>query len=83
MYYVYIVRCADDTLYTGYTNNLEKRLLSHNSLPNGAKYTRGRRPVSLVWSSVYPSLSEALKKEREIKCLTRVQKQALIQSSNE
>ncbi len=79
MYYVYIVRCADNTLYTGYTNNLEKRLFSHNNLPTGAKYTRGRRPVSLVWSREYPSLQEALKVEREIKSLTRTQKETFIQ----
>ena len=76
---VYILQCADDTLYTGITNDLEKRLQQHNGeLKNGAKYTRGRQPVTLVYSETSNSRSEASKREYVIKSLNRIQKQALI-----
>jgi putative endonuclease len=76
---VYILQCADDTLYTGITNDLEKRLQQHNGeLKNGAKYTRSRQPVSLVYSEASSSRSEASKREHAIKSLNRSQKQALI-----
>ena len=79
MFYVYILRCKDDTLYTGYTVNLENRLNVHNK-GLGAKYTRGRRPVKLVYSEKYNSKSEALKREYYIKKLTRRKKLKLIKS---
>jgi len=79
MYYVYIVECADKTLYTGYTNNLEKRIKTHNEAKTGAKYTKARRPVVLKYSEKLPDLSQALKREIEIKNLTRKEKLKLIE----
>lgn len=82
--YTYILRCADDTLYCGWTNDLTARLAAHNS-GKGAKYTRGRGPVTLVYSEIFPTQSEAMQREAAIKKLSRAQKQALIdaQSSGE
>lgn len=77
-YTVYILRCGDGSLYCGYTTNLEHRLHVHNHLKSGAKYTKNRRPVSLVYSQSYQTKSEALKSEAAIKKLTRIQKLALI-----
>ncbi len=79
-YFVYILRCSDDTLYTGITNDLEKRVHSHNHAPTGAKYTRSRRPVEMVYSEECEDKSAALKREMAIKKLTRVQKQALVET---
>ena len=78
MYYVYMLKCADGSLYTGYTNDLQKRVDVHNS-GRGAKYTKSRLPVRLVYSEEYQSKSSALKREAEIKKLTRAQKEKLIQ----
>jgi len=78
MYYVYIVECADETLYTGYTTDLDKRIKNHNESKVGAKYTKARRPVVLKYSEKLPTLSKALKREIEIKNLTRIQKLKLI-----
>lgn len=80
MFYVYIVECADKTLYCGYTNNLEPRIDEHNSGKNGAKYTKTRRPVTLVYSEKFETKSEAMKREYQIKQLSRIQKQELINS---
>lgn len=77
MCYVYILRCRDDSLYTGYTVDLEKRLLTHNS-GKASKYTRGRLPVELVYFEELPSKSEALKREYEIKQMERTKKLKLI-----
>lgn len=77
--YTYILRCADGTLYCGWTNDLAARLDAHNS-GRGAKYTRGRGPVELVYSEVSATQSEAMHREAEIKKLTRTQKQALLDS---
>nr|WP_307990486.1 GIY-YIG nuclease family protein [uncultured Niameybacter sp.] len=82
MYFVYIVKCQDKTYYTGYTNNIEKRLKAHND-GKGAKYTRVRLPVQLVYKECYETKSEALKREYAIKKLTRSQKEKLIQSGLE
>ena len=76
-FYVYVLECADKTLYTGYTNDLDKRLKAHNS-GKGVKYTRSRRPVRLIYSECFESKSEALKREYQIKQLTRTQKLKLI-----
>ncbi len=80
-HHVYIVRCVDGTLYTGYARDLETRIKEHNGEGNsrsakklGAKYTRGRRPVELVYSEKFASRSEALKREAAIKKLSRVKK---------
>jgi len=80
---VYILRCNDGSFYTGITNNLERRLLEHNREKlGGAKYTRSRGPVELVYSEVYPTRNEALKREYYIKNkLSRQQKEELINSS--
>ena len=79
-HYVYILECSDTSLYTGYTNHLEKRINVHNS-GKGAKYTRGRLPVKLVYSEIYSTKSQALKREYEIKQLSRNEKNKLINSS--
>ncbi len=78
-YYIYILKCADGTLYTGSTNDVEKRVRVHNESKAGAKYTKSRRPVVLAYSEKYRTKSRALKREWEIKGLTRVQKLAIIQ----
>lgn len=81
MCYVYILRCADNTLYTGWTNNLEKRINNHNN-GTGAKYTKARTPVELVYFEEYETKSEALKREYAIKQLSRKNKLELISSNS-
>lgn len=76
-HFVYIVKCKDDSLYTGYTNNVEARIAKHNK-GQGAKYTKVRRPVHLVYQEMYETKSEALKREYEIKTYSRKQKLQLI-----
>ena len=75
--FVYIVRCADDSLYTGWTTSLSRRMEAHNA-GRGAKYTRSRRPVRLVWAEVQPDRSAALRREAELKRLPRAAKLTLI-----
>ncbi len=75
----YIVRCSDGTLYTGWTNDIDKRLLAHNQ-GLGAKYTRGRRPVELVYLERFQTKQEAMKREAAIKKLPRADKLALIRA---
>lgn len=77
--YTYIVKCSDETLYTGWTNNLKKRLEAHNS-GKGAKYTKNRRPVELVYFEEYDTKQEAMKREYAIKQFSRQKKLALIRS---
>lgn len=77
MHFTYIIKCNDNTLYTGYTNNLLKRVTTHNS-KLGAKYTRSRTPVSLEYYEVFQSKSEAMKREYKIKQLSRDKKIILI-----
>ena len=76
--YTYMVKCADGTLYTGWTNCLEKRLKAHNSGRNGAKYTKTKRPVSLVYYEGFFTKEEAMQREYQIKQLTRERKLELI-----
>lgn len=79
MWFIYIVRCADGTLYTGTSTNLQRRMAEHNTNERtGAKYTRNRRPVVLVYSEKTNSRSQALKREAEIKQLKRIEKLKLI-----
>ena len=78
MYYVYILKCADKTLYTGITTDLKRRVIEHNSSKLGAKYTSGRRPVKLVYSKKFKTRSTASKEEARIKGLTRSEKLELI-----
>lgn len=79
--YVYILRCADGTLYTGWTDDLEKRLAAHNA-GRGAKYTRGRGPVELFHYEEFESRSEAMRREVQIKKLPRSAKAALAECKN-
>ena len=79
-HWVYIVRCKDGSLYTGYAKDPNARLARHNS-GKGAKYTAGRRPVALVFTQKFRSLSRALKREHEVKQWTRAKKEALVSAS--
>ncbi len=77
MYYVYMLKCADDSFYIGMTSNLERRIFEHqNGLIEG--YTSSRRPVELVWSCAFATHDEAFTRERQIKGWTRAKKEALI-----
>lgn len=78
MYYTYILECADRSLYTGCTNDVEKRIKQHNLSKSGAHYTKIRRPVSLVYVEKFENLREARKREAEIKHLSRIKKIQLI-----
>ena len=75
--YTYIVRCSDGSLYTGWTNNLKKRIKAHND-GKGAKYTKTRRPVELVYYEKFVTKEEAMSREYHIKQLSRAQKLELI-----
>jgi len=79
-WFVYILECNDKTLYTGITNNLDKRLEQHNSSTDGAKYTRPRRPVKYVYKEKQLNRSDATKREFAIKKLKRSEKLNLIKS---
>ena len=79
MNYVYLLRCSDDTLYCGWTTDLEKRLDAHNN-GSGAKYTRSRRPVELVYFEEYDSKEEAMSREWKIKQMSRKHKMELIKN---
>lgn len=77
MFYAYLLRCRDGTLYGGWTTDLERRLRAHNS-GRGAKYTRARLPVELVYWEELPSRQEAMSREWQLKHLTRAEKLALV-----
>ncbi len=77
MNYVYILQCSDNSYYTGWTTNLEHRLKAHNN-KKGAKYTRSRLPVRLVYYEEFASKQEAMKREYAIKKLSRTQKEKII-----
>ena len=77
--YVYIVQCADATYYTGWTNDLKKRIEAHNA-GKGAKYTKSRRPVQLVYYETYATKSKAMAREYAIKQLSRQEKAQLIKA---
>jgi predicted GIY-YIG superfamily endonuclease len=79
MYYVYILRCADGSLYTGSTNDVPKRLAAHAE-GRGAKYTRGRRPLALVYTEACADKPQALRREAAIKKLRRARKLVLLPS---
>ncbi len=79
IWYVYMVQCSDHTLYTGIAKDLEKRMIEHNTNDRlGARYTKSRRPVQLVYTEEAANRSEATKRELEIKRLTKIQKELLI-----
>ena len=80
-YTVYILECRDKTLYAGITNDLKKRLHAHNNLKSGARYTKARRPVALVYAETCKTRSKALKREATLKRLTRAEKLQLLQGS--
>jgi putative endonuclease len=82
-YFTYILKCADGTLYTGSTNNLDKRIKQHNNLKSGAHYTKIRRPVSLLYFETFKTPGEAKKRENEIKRWRRDKKLVLISTHYE
>ena len=79
-WYVYILECSDNTLYTWFTLDLEKRVFEHNNAKTGAKYTSGRRPVKLVYSEYFEDSNKARSRECEIKKLTKKHKLELIKN---
>jgi putative endonuclease len=79
-YYLYILECIDQTLYTGITTDLERRVIEHNTNNLGAKYTKSRRPVKLIYHKKFDNRSEATKEEMRIKKLTRQEKVAIIKN---
>ena len=78
MYYLYILKCADKTLYTGITTDLKRRVFEHNNSKTGAKYTKARRPVKLVYSKKFKNRSLASKGEARIKNLSRLEKLVML-----
>lgn len=80
MNYTYLLKCADGTLYCGWTNHLEERIRAHNE-GRGAKYTKGRRPVELVYHEVFETRQEAMRREAAIKKLRREEKWKLIREN--
>ena len=81
MNYTYIVKCSDETFYTGWTNDLEQRIEMHNS-GKGAKYTKARLPVELVYYEAFDTKEEAMSREWHIKSLSRSEKQKLIEAAD-
>lgn len=80
-WYVYILKCADDSLYAGVARDLQRRLRQHNGeLVGGSRYTRGRRPVELLWSATEPDRSSAQRREASIKKLSREEKLRFLQA---
>ena len=77
MNYTYILKCKDGSLYTGWTNDIDKRLRAHNE-GKGAKYTKGRRPVELVYAEKFDTKEEAMRREYEIKHMKRKEKEELL-----
>ncbi len=80
LFYVYILKCKDNSLYTGYTDSLEKRLKKHND-GKASKYTRSRLPVQMVYSEEHPDKSSAMKREIQIKSLSREDKIKLVEEA--
>ena len=82
MHYIYLVRCADDSLYCGWTTDLKRRMDAHNGhIPGGAKYTRSRRPVTLVYAESFHQKQEAQRRECAIKRMTKTKKLGLIKGA--
>lgn len=81
-HYAYMLRCVDNTIYSGYTNNLQRRVEVHNS-GKGAKYTKNRRPVKLVYFETFGTKSEAMRREYEFKHLTKSEKELLIKNKQQ
>ena len=82
MHYIYLVRCSDDSLYCGWTTDLKRRIDAHNGhISGGAKYTRGRRPVTLVYAESFHQKQEAQRREYAIKRMTKTKKLGLIKGA--
>lgn len=79
-YFLYILKCADATLYTGITTDLNRRIIEHNTSEKWAKYTRYRRPVEIIYSEQFENRSDASKREYAIKKMTKQQKEELIRA---
>lgn len=82
MYYLYLLRCSDNSLYCGQTKDLQRRIKEHNGDNSKSKYTRARRPVKLVYFEKYKTINEVLKREFEIKKLTKEKKETLVKKNN-
>ena len=82
MHYVYVLACSDDTYYTGYTTDVERRVAEHDA-GDGAKYTRGRTPVTLQYVEAFESQSAAMSREHGIKQLSRAEKRRLVESQDD
>ncbi len=79
MYYLYLIRCRDNSLYCGITNNIERRITEHQtSNTKSAKYTKYRRPLTLVYFEKHKNISSAMKREKMIKCWPKAKKERLI-----
>lgn len=84
MYYFYILRCSDNSLYSGMTSNLEKRVKEHNSSASkGARYLRGKKPLTLVYSETYTNIQTAMSREFQVKKWTKEKKEALVRGDLE
>ena len=83
IYYTYILRCSDNSLYTGITNNIDRRLVEHNSGDDKSSYCFTRRPVKLVFIQMFPDVHEAIQFEKQIKGWSRLKKEALIEANFE
>jgi len=82
MYFFYMLRCSDNSLYSGYTTNLKRRLKEHNLLTKkGSKYTRSRQPCELVYVEEFESLKEVLKREAEVKKMSKKNKEAIVRKT--
>lgn len=81
MYYLYILRCSDNSLYCGQTKDLKRRIKEHNSDDSKSKYTRAHRPVKLVYFEGFETINEVLKREFEIKKMSKAKKETLILNS--
>lgn len=82
MYFIYLLRCSDNSLYCGQTKDLQRRIEEHNSDNSKSKYTRSRRPVKLVYFEKYKTINETLKREFEIKKMSKVKKEMLVKKNN-
>lgn len=76
-YFIYLARCSDNSLYTGFTTDIKKRELKHNA-GTGAKYTRARLPIKIIYSEIFSTLGESRKREAEIKKFSKKEKEKLI-----
>ena len=82
MYYLYLLRCSDNSLYCGQTKDLQRRINEHNGDNSKSKYTRSRRPVELVYFKKYKTINETLKREFEIKKMSKAKKEMLAKKNN-